>query len=178
MFHGTTLKSWQVIDDCDQAITSLEHSDEQGPWRVHYVAAITLLRAVGHVLINTDARENPVLATRLRLIWADIEKDKKLHKIFWNFIKPERDRVLKEYCFATIGFDRADPAILRLTQDGTLREWGEEEKTLYLNSEAERNSDMSLPIDAPGLLREALSFWLHILYDLEFYIYPYSDWSQ
>jgi hypothetical protein len=173
MFHGETLKAWQVMKDCEQAIICLEGATEEDPWKLYYLASVTLLRAVGHVIVNTDAVEIPILGPKIKAVWSDIEINKKTYEIFWGFIKPERDRILKEYRFSTIGFDIADPAILRFEENGEIKDWGTEEKTLYLNIEAERCSEMSLPNDAAGLLREGLGFWADILYGLEFHSYPF-----
>jgi hypothetical protein len=103
---------------------------------------------------------------------ADLVTNRKVYKIFWKFIKPERDRILKEYEFSISGFGIADPAILRFNDDRSIYMWSPEEETLYLSTEVAALSDLSLPIDAPGLLQEAAWFWYEILYEIESHITP------
>src|SRR5262245_54808259 len=72
---------------------------ESATWRVHWVACLTLLRAVGHILDKvdgeTDARYRAVVTAK----WDDWHADKRATGIFWDFIEAERNNLLKEYKF-------------------------------------------------------------------------------
>ncbi|MEG9432471.1 hypothetical protein [Terriglobus sp. ADX1] len=175
MYHGQTLKAWQPFQDCQASIERLESASKPEIWRVDYVATVTLLRAVGHVLMNVDATTNLLVRAKLQMLWNDIEKHKSLHKIYWDFIKPERDRVLKEYLLSVSDFEEADEAILRFSADGCIKPWAPDDKTLYLEKKAALASGYSLPIDAAGLMSEALAFWLFILTEIELHISPHSE---
>ena len=39
-----------VLDDCRLALQLLEEETDPQRWRIHWVAALALVRAVGHVL--------------------------------------------------------------------------------------------------------------------------------
>ena len=59
--------------------------------RLRWVAVITLLRAVGHALDNVDGRRSSAMKEAAKAAWTR-----------WReFIKRERDVVLKEYRFTT-----------------------------------------------------------------------------
>ena len=74
--------------------------DETDPdrFRVLWVGAISLLRAVGHVLHKVDAVEPKLKASSSRAFkqWKDASKG---HGIFTEFIEKSRNLVLKEYEF-------------------------------------------------------------------------------
>ena len=65
--------------------------------RVHWVAAIVLARAVGHVLLNVDAANNPAIAAANEARYTEWKAHPDAHKIYWDFIRAERNAVLKEY---------------------------------------------------------------------------------
>jgi hypothetical protein len=69
-------------------------------WRLFWILAVTLLRAVGHVLDKVDARESAKLKTVVRqhyLRWKNIAANE--HAIFRDFIDQERNSIQKEYEF-------------------------------------------------------------------------------
>ena len=65
-------------------------------WRLYWVLAVVLLRAVGHVLDKVDGANNPavkVAATALHKSWRAGDEN----SIFRDFIERERNSILKEY---------------------------------------------------------------------------------
>lgn len=46
-----------VLDDCRVALQLLEEEKDLQRWRVHWVAALALVRAVGHVLDKVDGAD-------------------------------------------------------------------------------------------------------------------------
>lgn len=91
------LKADLLIDDCKIAIR--RHTDElQGEsFRLSWLSIVCLLRAIGHVLENVDKLKSPELKSIVEKKWTETLKTKPHPKIFWLFIKTERDRFLKEY---------------------------------------------------------------------------------
>jgi hypothetical protein len=86
-----------VLQDCETAIA--KHRDDlQGEeFRISWVAILTLLRAVGHVLEKVDAKADPHLKAELDKKWAELRKTRPAPEIFWEFIEKQRNLVLKQY---------------------------------------------------------------------------------
>ncbi len=76
----------------------LENETGRIEWRLFWILAVVLLRAVGHVLDKVDGAADPKVkkaANDLHRSWrtgAD-------HAIFRDFIEHERNNILKEYEF-------------------------------------------------------------------------------
>ena len=49
-----TFKARQVLDDCELALEFLEQATTDQIWRVHWFAAVALIRTVGDVLDKVD----------------------------------------------------------------------------------------------------------------------------
>jgi hypothetical protein len=93
-----TLTARLVLEDCRLALGHLENEPDERNWRVHWVAAVTLLRIVGHVLDKVDGRENAQLRLTARKLYKEWKTHPE-HEIFREFIDNERNNVLKEYEF-------------------------------------------------------------------------------
>lgn len=65
--------------------------------RISWLATITLLRAVGHVLKGHDAKRSPYLAEAIEDEFRKCETDPTRHQIFFGFVVNERNNLLKEY---------------------------------------------------------------------------------
>jgi hypothetical protein len=91
------LHAREPLADCTAAHSLLKkEKKENTTWRVHWVACLALLRAVGHVLDKADGAEHrSVVKTK----WDEWKADKNANAIFWNFIEAERNNLLKEYKF-------------------------------------------------------------------------------
>lgn len=85
-----------VLADCQIALDLLEDQEDQGRWRVHWVGAVALIRAVGHVLDKVDGHI-PGLREIARSAFRRWKSDDPRHAIFRDFIDAERDNILKEY---------------------------------------------------------------------------------
>ena len=89
----------RVLADCSLAHRMLEDERDVDRWRVVWVGAVALIRAVGHVLDKVDGSE-PKLRTASRAAFARW-KDGGSDSIFTEFIDAERNTILKEYGFRT-----------------------------------------------------------------------------
>lgn len=91
-----TSKAREVLSDCREALVLLEDDTENSRWRVHWAAAVALIRAVGHVLANVDGAD-PIIRNAADAAfrrWKSADLD---HEIFREFIERERNHLLKEY---------------------------------------------------------------------------------
>lgn len=91
-----TIEARRILNDCNLALEMLESEDAHDRWRVLWAGAIALTRAVGHVLQGVDGSRNAELLRLSNEAWARWRTEPQ-HLIFMNFIKPERDLLLKEY---------------------------------------------------------------------------------
>jgi len=92
-----SLRARLVLDDCRGAVTDLHDGLQGGDWRRRWVTAVTLLRAVEHVLRKVDTRGDPKLRKAINDRWDQLLASKPHPPIFWEFIVEERNLILKEY---------------------------------------------------------------------------------
>lgn len=91
-----TFKARQVLDDCELALEFLEQSTNDQIWRVHWFAAVALVRTVGDVLDRVDSRDHRYKGP-VKAAYAAWQDDRESNKIFWDFIKDQRDKLIHEY---------------------------------------------------------------------------------
>jgi hypothetical protein len=76
----STLHSRNILQDCRIALALLENEPRDSEWRVHWVAAVTLLRTVGHVLSKVDGGQNPKVRASADALFAQ-----------WKGTRPETE---------------------------------------------------------------------------------------
>ena len=91
------LKAGVVLNDCHQAWHLLMMDTSPDSFRIHWVAAVALARAVGHVLVKVDAPKGPIWKGAIDKAYARWKSNREGNAIFWEFIEEERNNVLKEY---------------------------------------------------------------------------------
>lgn len=91
-----TFKAREVLDDCRVALSLLEEESDPQRWRIHWAAAVALIRAVGHVLDKVDG-ENPFIRQAAGAAFKQWKGPDPKHEIFREFIERERNNLLKEY---------------------------------------------------------------------------------
>jgi len=79
-----------VLEDCRGGLADLTDRVQGATWRRRWVAVITLLRTVGHVLNKVDASSSPKLKAAIANAWGDLNRSKPEPRIFWEFIDQER----------------------------------------------------------------------------------------
>lgn len=87
----------EVLEDCKVALETIREGVQGREWRVQWVATITLLRIVGHVLDKVDSTISPSYKNEIDRSWKNLQQSKPEPNIFWQFIDNERNSVLKEY---------------------------------------------------------------------------------
>lgn len=92
-----SLSAEEVLKHCKVALVLLEEEQDETRWNVHWVGAMSLIRAVGHVLDKVDGAKDPRLRSRVDVAFAAWKSKDPSHAIFRDFIEPERNSVLKEF---------------------------------------------------------------------------------
>jgi hypothetical protein len=91
-----TSKAREVLDDCRIALSLLEAETDIQRWRIHWAAAVALIRAVGHVLDKVDGND-PMTKQIAGAAFKQWKSADPKHEIFREFIERERNNLLKEY---------------------------------------------------------------------------------
>ena len=108
----------KVLDDCKFILSKLEDETGDQPWRINWVAVVTLLRAVGHVLTKVDGQTEMIRSASDRL-YQKWKSDDPAHEIFREFIEKERNSVVKEYA---IGISEGPVPVVVSFEDPTTGE--------------------------------------------------------
>ena len=143
----STERSRQVLHDCETLLAAIKSDISSNLWRPRWAGLVALLRAVGHVLVSENPKTDPigygvVSGAKTALLKAPI---------FAEFIKKERDNVLKTYT-AAVG-------VRTIMTPGTAG-GGSGEPTTY---EAFVGSGPYKAQDPLQLCEQAIDFWKHYL---------------
>ena len=146
------LRARLVLDDARLAHQHLDSVLDPPRFRVFWAASCALLRAVGNVLKNVDTKVSEERRAAIEAAWVRWETDRREHAIFWEFIKAERDLILKKY---EIRIDMSEHgAVSRdlISGEATLETLGPE---YYIPLTEGPFAGM----DARELVRDALEWW-------------------
>ncbi|WP_010197179.1 hypothetical protein [Psychrobacter sp. PAMC 21119] len=99
-----TTQAKKVLGDLRQSYLMLENETNYESFRVLWVAAITLARAIGHILDKVDSRQSELMKVTVSNKWKSLKENKEVaaNKIFFEFIEDERNKILKEYEFGLL----------------------------------------------------------------------------
>jgi hypothetical protein len=92
-----TVTARKFLNDSRHAHDLLELEENEGKFRLLWVACCSLLRTTGHALQNVDSENNADLKKVVNKWIADLNTNKHKHAIFFDFIMLERNNILKEY---------------------------------------------------------------------------------
>ena len=151
-----------VLSDCRRAHALLEDCDDAEYWRIHWVAAISLVRAVGHVLRNIDGKDSRIKRAA-SAAFDEWKQRRRENAIFWEFIEEERNLLLKEYRF---GVDLRDEIpIIALSATGV----DSDPKLFSLDDNLYRpvHHGQWQSEDARDVYAEAIAWWEEQLGDIE-----------
>jgi hypothetical protein len=158
--EDVTHRSRIVLSDCELALEFLEQATTEEIWRVHWFAAIGLVRTVGDVLHKVDG-QNPTLKLKIARAYQAWKADRKQHSIFWDFIKDQRDKLIHEYESDVHPLEKVPVAVefhVVSLEDGskhTVRDVMELDENIYrpmLDGPWEGD-------DARDVLRDAIDWW-------------------
>ena len=151
-------------EDCKVAAAEIKDGVAGREWRTKCIAAVALLRAVGHTLRNVDAQRDPDLEKLIEEACRKLASTKPDPKIFWEFIEDERNSILKEYRMTAGQGVTVRPGALHLNLK-TGEEWAEPGlPTLFHYA---MTSGPYMGLDQRDFLKEALDWWDAYLLDLE-----------
>ena len=139
----------------------LEHETGIVEWRLYWVLAVVLLRAVGHVLDKVDGASDPRVKRLAGIRYKSWRRGTE-NAIFRDFIEPERNNILKQYA-PTISHGPV-PIVAHLqAHDGfdLVRQFLIEEN-LYRPI----NAGTYEGEDGRALIDEAISWWVHQLSEI------------
>lgn len=93
------LQSKKMLGVARTALEMMEDVVDSNQVEVLWIASITALRAVGHVLSKTDKNSRPEHAHRIDLWWNALKcnESQEENKIFFDFINSERNNTIKEF---------------------------------------------------------------------------------
>ena len=150
------LKARLVWQDANEAYTEVVSAASQGDrdlFRRRWVAAITLLRAVGHVLNGADKKLHPVLSPAITA-FLDTTKNE---PIFKDFINRARNLTVKEYRSSLYGrWDTSSPMSRQPVRSG---EQVDSELVFQDGDSEDRNIN--------DLFGEAMRWWDNVLNEFE-----------
>lgn len=145
-----------VLGDLKIVRDKLEDETGQVAWRLYWITAVVLVRAVGHVLVKVDGGETShvrEIANELHRNWKTAAAE---HAIFRDFIELERNNILKEYEFAV----SEGPVPIMVTLDDPIS--GDSPRLGALIEENIYRPMLSGPYegeDGRTLLDEAIDWW-------------------
>lgn len=162
MLHSE--KMLQIVKTAWQMFESVEDDTQV---EVLWLAAITGLRAIGHILDKTDKQNHPELANAIETWWSSLKENKgaKCNRIFFTFINDERNETIKEL---KINYDKQPQniAIVRQSNSQSTESIYELDGLLYIPM-----------IDGPyagedvrDMIAEAIKWW-----ELQFQVIKNSD---
>lgn len=158
------LRANNVLHDCKIALELLETERNGDIWRVHWVGAVALVRAVGHVLRLVDRQEFPQFSGAIDTAFQRWKVGDE-HRIFREFIDQERNNVLKEYRSSI-----HDLPVIRLSverkgeqtavmwetnDDGSFSEYFEIDENLF----RPRMTGFMAGEDARDIYKQAIKWW-------------------
>lgn len=88
-----------ALADLEVALQMLDIEADPARFRVLWVGAVALTRAIGHILNKVDAQTSPQLARAITTRFREWKADPAQHAYFHEFVELERNMVLKEYGF-------------------------------------------------------------------------------
>lgn len=159
----------EVLDDCRLALAMLEEETDLARWRVHWAAAVALVRAVGHVLDKVDG-EDPLTKRLAAAAFRRWKGSAPEDEIFREFIERERNSILKEYRFRhhpleevqmAVGYTLRNPVTGETVQTADVLPLGDNIYRPFLDGWREGD-------DARDVLFDAISWWEAELSALEF----------
>lgn len=117
-----SLQAWKVLSDLRLAIELLEAAEDESHFRIQWVAAVAIARAVGHVLDKVDRKGSALARRVIADAYSSWKQKPEDNAIFFEFVKPERDFLLKEYEIGMLGttwlvVDGQDEAASMLSHD-------------------------------------------------------------
>lgn len=116
-----TAAARRALADLEAAHDLLENEERIEAFRVLWVGAIAICRAIGHVLQKVDAASSPKMARAIDAAYRGWKTRPQDNPVFFEFVEEERNAVLKEYEFGFL----SGPVELVVAQSGEMSTLGD-----------------------------------------------------
>ena len=165
-----TVAARRVLADCAAALEMLEDERDEQRWRVLWIGAVALLRAVGHVLRNVDG-QSPRTGAAINAAYERWTAQQPEHLVFQEFIAKERNNILKEYRLNVL--DSAEAHLAVVVDDSDAGKTTDE-TPFVLNENLFRPVTVGFGVgeDARDVYREGIRWWDAELSRLESVLNP------
>lgn len=90
------MKAEELLDVARRAYSMLEDEEDENRFRILWIACVTILRSIGHILDKVDSKD-PAYTSPIKMWWKGINQAKEENRIFFEFIERERNFAIKEY---------------------------------------------------------------------------------
>lgn len=157
------IRAREVLADCEQALADFKAAGPAPCWRTRWTGMVALLRAVGYVLKDVDAKQDTDLKKANDDAWKDLNESKPEPLIFHKFICEERHNVVHLYRIGARLNTKIVPGTGRLSFSGESQQ-GLSSSTTYDSSML---SGAFCGRDAIEVCREAIAFWKDYLDKVE-----------
>lgn len=161
------LKAWQPLTDCKTAFDRLELVTDDEEWRIYWVACVTLLRTVGHVLKNEDSKVSNIHKCVIGEHFKGLRAEKSHPHIFWDFIKKERDNVIKQYIFAPELSQQVVAVVIETEHGQIVDDLADAPIIDFLDMDWPESQDCNAVRDGRDLVCEAIEWWESQLHSIQ-----------
>ena len=159
-----TAQAREVLADCELVLTMLEDETDLHRWRINWVAGLALIRAVGNVMESSPDALTAKASDEAHARWKSEAPE---HEIFREFIRKERNNVLKQYSFS---LDPREQIAVAVVQGKTQARHGRKENyTVY-----ELDENLFRPTygyregeDARDVFADAILWWKREIHGIE-----------
>ena len=168
-----TVAARRILSDCEAALEMLEDEQDEQRWRVLWVGALALLRAVGHVLRNVDG-QIPQTRAVIDAAYGGWTAEHPEHLVFREFIEKERNNMIKEYRMNVLDSSESCVAVFFGDSDGR---YITDETPFVLDGNLFRPVMVGFGVgeDARDVYREAINWWRAELTRLEAVLNPLDE---
>lgn len=153
-----------VLNDCRVALDLLEDETDTQRWRVHWVGAVALIRAVGHVLDKVDGKSDTELGRLANVRFTRWKLGAGDDRIFVQFIDRERNNILKQYAFGVDTSEVVPVAVISIAHGHPPN----------VDGAFDLDENLFRPViwdgaveDARDLYSQAIEWWKHALDELD-----------
>ena len=98
--ESKTLAAWKPFNLCVALLFEFQNSEVEprwGHWQIQWIAGLTLLRTIGHVLDKVDSLSSDTHKSVVLEKWREWKDAPEENWVFWEFIQQERNSILKEF---------------------------------------------------------------------------------
>ncbi|KTB77303.1 hypothetical protein AO070_17190 [Pseudomonas syringae pv. syringae PD2766] len=151
-----TAHARQVLVDVEFVREKLEHETSMLEWRLNWVTAVVLIRAVGHILNKVDGKAFPAVRKLANELHQEWKAGGASDEIFKNFIEEERNNIIKEYEF---GVSEGPVPIVAVMQDSVTGEFFEQRAVIDENIYRPMRGGFYEGEDGRTLLDDSITWW-------------------